>query len=184
MRRLILTLVALATSCVPAPAGDGWKAVVRIPSHGCSGTALDARRVLTAGHPFFGDAARTARLEAGRVRCAAAVVWVREDCDLALLAADADLPFAAPVAAADSPAAWSCGFDRMGPLAVMPCRYLGQSEPMRFTDNRPVEGRSGGPLLDANGDLVGVVVGYTPTRGLAASRAAVLAVIAEGSRKP
>ncbi len=153
-------------------------AVVRIPSHGCSGTVIETgpgrSLILTCAHAFQGaDARRPIQLncpsdrpESGKpvgIRLVAVGVPDRDDLALLLLN-DGPLPYCAPVAG--QPRTRHClsvGYDEMRlPAQYRPAEIVGGTGQVTYTRERPWHGRSGGALLDGEtGELVGVVSGYT-----------------------
>jgi Trypsin-like peptidase domain len=187
------TLLAILLLTTPARAGIE-DAVIRIPSHGCSGTVIQTEPgrslILSCAHAFEGrDRLRPIRLDgptqtravrrrASRVR----LLTVDYQLDLSLIEIDNGPFFCCPVApAGHRPGSrlLSCGYDEMRwPITVRPCTYLGSTSTLTFTRERPWHGRSGGGLLDAGaGVLIGVVMGYETSgsrRGLYVSHEAIL----------
>lgn len=182
MSRALLTLTLLL-ACRPALAGDGWRATLWVPSHGCSGVAVAEHDVLTAAHPFAGEAASRPVVVASEPAGAAwlgRLVLVDRRRDVALVRVEARLPFVAPLAAGDGEPRESCGHDGMGPLVRQAVERAGRgaapgSDPdwLVATRQAPGGGRSGGPLLDAAGDVVGVCHGRGPAGGYFVSWASV-----------
>jgi hypothetical protein len=209
---MILRLLPLLCAALVVAAGHGparavppaaVHAVVRLPSHGASATVIETRAgatwLLGCAHAFEGnDRSRPIRLDvpvpsAGQPKQAAIrllAVDYRHDLSLILLE-DGPLPYVAPVAPAGHvPGAHvlSIGYDEMRwPAQQAPATLLGTAGATTYTRERPVPGRSGGALLDADrGWLIGVVQGYEttgPRRGMYVSHAAVLRFL-QGQRAP
>jgi hypothetical protein len=188
---VILTIALVLASIVRADPKD---AVVRIPSHGGSGTVIATGKgwslILSAGHCFEKEAARKAitvdapfvvpvsnrqdisRLETGSTKVG--VELLAHECDdstidLSLIRVNyGPLPYVAPVAPAgfNPGACLSIGYDEMAlPGQVRPASIVGYRAGFTYTKERPWHGRSGGALIDRNtGYLVGVVSGYTGPR--------------------
>jgi hypothetical protein len=186
---LVLVLLAWCGNRAGAAPED---AVVRIPSHGCSGTVIQTGAgrslVLTCAHAFQGaDRAKALTLDVptdrpqGSTRPAAMrVLAVDYDLDLTLIELETGpLPFVAPVAPAAhrlSAALVSAGYDEMRlPATVRRATPVAVAPTVLFTRERPWHGRSGGGLLDGP-YLVGTVIGYETggeRRGIYTSHAAV-----------
>lgn len=176
-----------------ADAGGDW-AVIRITSHGCSGTVIHAEDgrslVLTCAHMFLSPArfpgepdridphllARSFAFDAPHPQPAKdprpGIRLLKYDVgsDLALIQVNTRLPYVCPVAVvrpAPGPCA-SAGYDAMTwPATVRPATVMRIEGLRQFTFERPRGGRSGGPLLAAGGTVViGVCTGYNgPTDG-------------------
>jgi len=185
-------LVLLSLACGSRAGAAPEDAVVRIPSHGCSGTVIQTgpgrSLVLTCAHAFRGpDRARALALDVPTDRpqstprpAAMRLLAVDYDLDLTLIELDAGpLAFVAPVAPADhrlSAALVSAGYDEMRlPATVRRVTPVAVASAVLFTRERPWHGRSGGALLDG-AYLVGTVIGYETggeRRGIYTSHAAV-----------
>lgn len=178
---ILLVLIALLISMSAPPArADATDAVVRIPSHGISGTVIRTESgsswVLTCAHGFPGSARyKAVQIDApspqpgSPQRGGIQVVAVDAGTDLALLKMGVGpLPYVAPVAPAGFKpgACWSVGYDEMRlasgkPAVIRPANITGYQGPRTITRERPWHGRSGGGLIDqATGQLVGVVSAY------------------------
>lgn len=187
---MIPAVVAMAAaSSFGAEPGD---AVVRITSHGASGVVVYSEPgrtlILSAGHAFDNRAARlpitldvpgdgrpAGLTGSGTKR----LLRVDYDSDLALVRLDlGPLPGVCPVAASEpstSARLVSTGYDGMRwPAVVATAHVVAREGRTTFTRERPVEGRSGGPLIDADRRLtVGIVNGYETSglrRGVYTSR--------------
>jgi hypothetical protein len=187
--RSLLTLLALLLAA-PSWAGDGAKAVVWVPSHYSSGVVLetgdDWSHVGTAGHPYFSKEARERTVVVAStvdgVAGVGKVVFVDAKRDIALLRVNVRFPHVAPLAERANPGVLSCGYDslrdgrgsdRQGPLVqakVTPEEIEGtydghDADWLTRTRESVAVGRSGGPLLDAGGDTVGIchAIGWTPS---------------------
>jgi hypothetical protein len=188
----VAALVLLLPACGNRAGAAPEEAVVRIPSHGCSGTVIQTgpgrSLVLTCAHAFRGaDRAKALTLDVptdrpqGSTRPAAMrLLAVDYDLDLTLIElAAGPLPFVAPVAPADhrlSATLVSAGYDEMRlPATVRRATPVAAAATVLFTRERPWHGRSGGALLDGP-YLVGTVIGYETggeRRGIYTSHAAV-----------
>jgi hypothetical protein len=156
-------------------------AVVRIPSHGCSGTIIATGPgeswVLTCAHAFAGRA-RSKPLtidvpspSGGRTsgsRAKPEIVRLDEQGDLCLIRLPAGpLDYFAPVAES-APGVGeiveAVGYEEMRkPAYRMRTRIVGEGDHFTLTSERPIPGMSGGPLL-AGGSVVGTCTGYESTR--------------------
>lgn len=180
MKRLVLALLLI---CPPRTAAAPQDAVVRITSHGCSGTVIHTEQgrswVLTCAHSFTGqDRDKAVVIDApapvpGAVRTGGIrVVKVDYKADLVLIEVrTGPMPYVCWVAPKGFvPAAClSAGFDRMqARQTVKTATVIRNSGTETHTAEQPWHGRSGGALIDRRtGRLVGVVSGYTaePGRG-------------------
>jgi hypothetical protein len=182
-------LIALLI-CAALARGAPADAVVRIPSHGCSGTVIASAPgrsyVLTCAHAFDGaDLRRPISLdgpappgEAGP-RAVARVVRIDYRRDLALIEIGRAMPYVCPVAPAPTVGACtSVGYDSMRrPAVAQRATVWSTVGALTYTAERPWHGRSGGALIDRSGRLVGVVQGYEVDhlrRGMYASHPAIL----------
>jgi hypothetical protein len=174
-------------------AAEPADAVVRLPSHGASGTVIHTEKgrslILSCAHAFEGLARATpiqldvpcrnpGSPRSGRIRLLA----VDYRLDLSLLELnDGPLDYVCPVA----PAGYrpgrclSVGYDEMRlPARQAMATLLGSDRGITFTREIPWHGRSGGGLIDRDaGCLIGVVQGYEvggERRGLYVSHEAIL----------
>lgn len=172
---MTVLLLVVASAQAEPPLSN---AVIRIPSHGCSGTVIETTSgrsvILSCAHAFEGaDANKKIQLDGppqpaavkplgSRVR----LLKVDYQADLSLLEID-NGPFAcAPVAGVSyqpSRNLVSAGYDAMKyPATIRPATLTRQDRETTWTRERPWHGRSGGGLLDADQKvLIGVVSGYT-----------------------
>jgi hypothetical protein len=187
-------MIAILVVLAGLAEAQGEHAVVRIPSHGGSGTVIETRPgrslILSAAHLFSGsnrykrmtfDMPSPAPGQAQRVE--SRLLALDSQMDLSLIEIDVGpLPYVCAVA----PQGYrpgeciSVGYDNMRlPPQKRPAHIASQSGPTTFTRERPWHGRSGGALIDrSRGYLVGVVSGYSSTRGVYASHSAVLSFLA------
>ena len=176
---ILLAAAAPAWAAKPPPLGPGEapgppvNGVLpregRASSSG-SGFVVASGRVLTNAHVVRGCGAVTARNAAGR-RAHARVLQVDPTRDLALLGVPAG--FGPPLTFRSEPVVLrgesvvTYGFPLTGLLSSGPTLTTGsvsaltglRDTPLHYTISAPVQpGNSGGPLLDAQGHVVGVVV--------------------------
>jgi S1-C subfamily serine protease len=175
--------------------------VVRVLSTACglgiegSGWAVRPNLIVTNAHVVAGATDTTVTTQSGVELDATAVYYQPED-DLALLRVDAELP-PLPVAARGhegAPAA-VLGYPENGPYRVTPAR-IGETRDTVSEDSYgrgPIQrsitalgghvrsGNSGGPLLDAQGEVVGTVFAAT-TAGPAGGFAVPVDAVAEALR--
>lgn len=173
-RALLLLFLFLLVSA-PLQAGDGPKAVVRLISHGCSGVVIDARNgkslVLTCSHAFRGqDAGKPIRIDwAPKPGWSASGTLLEVDHrrDLALVILDGQWQYVSPLAPQRTRAQVACGYDEMRwPAVEARATEIGSQDNWTITREPPIPGRSGGPLLDGNGDVVGICSMRAPDHGL------------------
>jgi hypothetical protein len=199
MKRLCLAAALWAALPLAAEPPD---AVVRLPSHGASGTVIHTEGgrslILSCAHAFEG-AARTTPVtldvpclrpgppRKGRIRLLA-VDYGR---DLSLLELnDGPLDYVCPVAPAGHRPGrcLSVGYDEMRlPARQATATLLGSDRGITFTREMPWHGRSGGGLIDLDaGYLIGVVQGYevgAPRRGLYVSHQAIVEFMGNWEKK-
>jgi S1-C subfamily serine protease len=155
--------------------------VVRVLSTACglgiegSGWAVRPNLIVTNAHVIAGATDTTVTTQGGVELDAEAVYYEPED-DLALLRVDAELPVL-PVASGnhDGQAAAVLGYPENGPYTVTPAR-IGETRDTLSEDSYgrgPIQrtitalggdvrsGNSGGPLLDKDGKVVGIVFAAT-----------------------
>lgn len=197
---LIALLLAYCILVATQARADYKAAVVRLPSHGCSGTVIATSAgqslILSCAHAFQGsDRNKPLAVDAPCPAPGAAqkvgvqLLAVDHQADLSLIRLNAGpLPYVAPVAPSGARPAvcWSVGYDEMKlPPTMRVVRIKGYEGSRTLTYERPWHGRSGGGLFaQQSGYLVGVVSGYTgpPTRhevfpgsvGIYASHSAIL----------
>lgn len=160
---------------------DPRLAVIRITSHGCSGTVVETSEgksvVLTCAHAWPDQAAVDRRLSLdvpndpngnltprqARMR----ILGIDKAKDLALIeVSTGPLPAICPLAPqGHRPGSniWSVGYDEMTwPAVVRRATITGAQEGRTITKERPWHGRSGGGLIDMDAKvLIGVVSAYT-----------------------
>jgi S1-C subfamily serine protease len=157
------------------------RSVVRVLGTACglgvegSGWAVRPGLVVTNAHVVAGSSDSTVTTQDG-VELDATPVHYDPDKDLALLRVGADLP-TLPISARRQPGSSAAvlGYPENGPYAVAPAR-LGETRPTISEDsygNGPIDrtivalrgnvrsGNSGGPLVDADGRVVGTVFAAT-----------------------
>ncbi len=178
---LLLSLaVVVAEPVVDKP--DGWKAVVQIGSHGGSGTVIQSTAketlILTAWHLFgSGSAPRECEVSVpwddGTTRKFKATRRLYDDTtDLALLVCTekGPWPYVCPIAAANHKCPKqmvSCGYDAMRtPAVAEKSTLLGQVENFVLSKELMIPGRSGGPLIDPQANVVVGVVSRGSTYGV------------------
>jgi uncharacterized membrane protein required for colicin V production len=175
--------------------------VVRVLSTACglgiegSGWAVRPDLIVTNAHVIAGATDTTVTTQSGVELEATAVLYEPED-DLALLRVDAELP-ALPVASSghEGQAAAVLGYPENGPYTVTPAR-IGETRDTLSEDSYgrgPIQrtitalggnvrsGNSGGPLLDDEGKVVGIVFAAT-TAGPAGGFAVPAAEVREALR--
>ena len=183
MRRCLFALVVLAALASPAraakppPLGADAPPASQPPRLGNlrpvasgSGFVVAPGRVLTNAHVVRGCRALLARNAEGR-RARSGVVRADPRVDLALV--DVPAAFGPALAFRDAPpvqrgeAVVTYGFPLTGLLSSGPTLTTGsvsaltglRDTPLHYTISAPVQpGNSGGPLLDAQGNVIGVVV--------------------------
>ncbi|HXF32370.1 MAG TPA: MarP family serine protease [Solirubrobacterales bacterium] len=169
---------------------DASGSVVRVLSTACglgiegSGWAVRPDLIVTNAHVIAGAEDTTVTTQSG-VELDATAVYYHPDDDLALLRIDSKLP-TLPINAERTVGAGAAvlGYPENGPYAVTPAR-IGETRDVISEDSYgrgPIErtitalggnvrsGNSGGPLLDGEGEVVGVVFAATtggPTGGFA-----------------
>ncbi len=158
-------------------AGDGIKAVVRIPSHGASGVIIAPALVLTVEHAFptLADKAKPVLVDALQedvplIGIKARLLGTDRERDLALVELPIKLKYVAPVARDNhlfDQGLLSVGHDLMkNELTKVPgVKVLHEESGYYWTKEIPWFGRSGGPLLDSAGDTVGITHGFTTPGG-------------------
>lgn len=167
----LIVLGAVAAPAVTAP----QHACVRMTSHGASATciaATDGRSwLLGCAHAFEGaDARKPITIETNsptpgqQQQVSIRLLAVDYRADLSLCEVNTRLPYVCQVAPAGYRPGrlWSCGYDHMKwPITVRTATSLGSDHDITYTRERPIPGRSGGPLLDPDQRLLyGVVVGF------------------------
>lgn len=172
-RALALLILLLLPALLAAEAKD---AVVRIISHGCSGTVIHTAEgktlILTCAHAFKGrDRYKKLTVDAPHPRPGAVstggirVLKVDYNLDLCLLEMrTGPLPYVCPVArAGHRPRRYlSVGYDEMRhQVTVRSATLLREMGKETWTREPPWHGRSGGALLDPDSRvLLGTVIGY------------------------
>lgn len=160
---------------------DAGGSVVRVLGSACglgvegSGWAVQPGLIVTNAHVIAGSEDTTVTTQDG-IELDATPVYYGPENDLALLRVGSNLP-TLPVSERREPGAGGAvlGYPENGPYAVTPAR-LGETRPTISEDsygNGPVErtivalrgsvrsGNSGGPLVDADGRVVGIVFAAT-----------------------
>ena len=202
---LTLLLAAAPNGLALEPASDPCLAVVRIKSHGASGTVIattDGRSwILSCAHMFFDN---YDRLDQGRPGkkividgpsqphappklAPVRVLAVDRAQDLSLLEIDNGPYNYVPIAAAGFKPGRnlaSAGYDDMRwPISRYSATMVAVAGDWTFTREKPWHGRSGGGLFDLDGKcLIGVVNGYEtsgPERGIYASHESVVKFMAK-----
>jgi trypsin-like peptidase/colicin V production protein len=157
------------------------RSVVRVLSTACglgiegSGWAVRPNLIVTNAHVVAGADDTTVTTQSGVELDATAVYYQPED-DLALLRVEAELPTLPMASGGDEGAAAAVlGYPENGPYTVTPARVgetretLSEDSYGRGPINRTItalggdvrSGNSGGPLLDKDGDVVGIVFAAT-----------------------
>jgi len=197
MKRLCLLLCAFVLDLDVQAKGE--HAVVRIPSHGGSGTVIATTQghslILSCAHMLQGAARHkpmaldvpvpTKPAHPGKV--GVVVLDVDYKSDLSLIRLNhGPLPYVCPVAPAGHRPGnvLSVGYDNMQmPPQMRPATIVSSQGRITWTKQKPWHGRSGGGLIDADaGLLIGVVQAYETSpggRGMYASHSAVLAFLAK-----
>jgi hypothetical protein len=172
--------------------------VVRIPSHGASATVIyteEGRTLLLGCAHAYRGADRTKKMKIdvpvpspGPVKNhTITLIAVDYDLDLSLVELkDGPLPYVCPVAPKGhqpSRNVLSAGYDEMKwPATQKKATIVAQAESTTYTREKPWHGRSGGGLIDLDGNvLIGVVQGYEvdgPQRGMYVSHAAIVRFLA------
>lgn len=211
MRRLLLAIIfcfspiACPRTFGMEPASDPNLAVVRIKSHGCSGTVIQTTDgksyILSCAHMFFDaannfdpkkinatfdvDGARQpyAPKKTARVK----VLGADSDADLSLLEMDNGPFYYIPIAPkGHRPGRYilSAGYDDMKwPITNQWCTLLGADTLWLYTREKPWHGRSGGGLFDYEAKvLIGVISAYENppgSRGIYANHESILRFMAK-----
>lgn len=179
MKRLAYWIAWFLWGCQPAMAEVHIDAVVRIPSHGISGAIIETREnyvlILTCAHGFEGKD-RTKAIVVD-VPCRATpkspmaarprIVKLDYQKDLALIQMDVGpFPYVLQVAPRLTRPrnCRSLGHDNMvWPLVDKPAMIMKTEGSHYLTDTKPWHGRSGGPLVDIETEMiVGVTHAYEP----------------------
>jgi hypothetical protein len=196
MLRLLVGFLALLFAA-PCQAQYAQHAVLRIKSHGASGTvvqtAAGSTYILTCAHAFEGgNRHKPIRLDVPTVaptvhvqRVQPTVVAVDYRLDLALIHISAGpLPYVCPIAPPSSLHSRRClsvGYDDMElPPKMKMATIVSIQGKTIYTAEKPWHGRSGGGLIDEQGQLIGVVQGYEVNdqqRGMYVSHDAILSFI-------
>jgi hypothetical protein len=175
----------LLTASLPAPIAraDPADAVVRIPSHGCSGTVIATGPgetwIITCAHGWEGrDASKPLAVDApwpaaGQQRDSGTgvrVVKLDHEADLCLIRLPrGPLPYFAPVGEIEprpGQTVYAVGHAAMRwPANRAAYTVVDLDGQWTHTRQRPAPGDSGGPLLDASGNLVGTCTGFEGGRG-------------------
>jgi hypothetical protein len=175
----LLYPAACPTAHAQQQAGTVTSAVVRIPSHGCSGTVIYTETgrtyILSCGHGWqIEDGSRykpiklnlPAAIVGEPKKVGVTLVDTNYADDLSLLVlASGPVDFVCPVAPhhhRPGPHLLSVGYDEMRmPPVQLPAHIVMQTTDITFTAEAPWHGRSGGALIDLDrGSLIGVVSGY------------------------
>lgn len=203
-RHRLQSLLLLVLLVVPCRGQTSQHAVIRITSHGASGTVVqtsqDSSYILTCAHAFRGaDRTLAIRLDvpvsglAVRPRLVRPrIVALDYRLDLALIhLAAGPLPYVcaiAPASALSVRRALSVGYDEMKlPPVVRSATVLDSGPELLYTQEKPWHGRSGGALINGQGQLIGVVQGYEVSgqqRGIYASPAAIAAFLRNQTPRP
>lgn len=135
-----------------------------------TGFAIADGVVATAAHLTGGSVLLVTRCDGREVE--AAEVLRSDRADVALLTIDAAPMLTAPLAPTDPPAGVSVvvpGFPNGGPLTMVRGVVAGYLDigdgPMLLVDPTPVPGQSGSPVLDRQGQVVGLLVGVEEISG-------------------
>jgi hypothetical protein len=199
-KQAILTVFVCLLLWGRAPAASK-DAVIRIPSHGASGTiiATASGRTLILGcaHMLRGRMADKPLVfdvpspsPGVPLHVGTRVLAVDYAADLSLMELNAGpLAYVCPIAPAGfrPSVCLSVGYDEMRlPAQVRLARITGSDSEMTYTRERPWHGRSGGALIDEqSGYLVGVVIGYEAPpngRGIYVSHASILSFVERHGR--
>jgi hypothetical protein len=181
----IAALLCVGTQSSAGPALDrAYMAVVQIPSHGCSGTFIHTEGpsqrwsfgmslILTCAHcePESGTPIHlnAPAVQPGTRRVNPRFIKWDYRADLALIRIEyGPVPYVADLAEQiTTHQAVSCGYDEMcWPAKRIRTTITQVSTQHIQTKEKPWHGRSGGPLFNLEGKLVGVCQGYSLTHGL------------------
>jgi hypothetical protein len=194
MRLLLAAVLLLA----PATSWAGVEeAVVRIPSHGGSGTVVATGKgwslILSCAHMFDKIETRAKAIEldvplpstGAPEHAGIKLIGIDYQADLSMIQFGVGpLPHVCGIAnAAFKPGAnvWSVGYDDMQAITVRKATILGTAGNKTYTVEIPWHGRSGGALMDASANaLIGVVHGYetiNQKRGMYVSLATIHAFV-------
>lgn len=177
MKRVFLAMLSVAALIVvaffslsaKAPPPETLSAVVKVKlpgGHG-SGVSIGNGYVLTASHVVGTEKTVTLKLSDGSIQ-PATVMWSSKEYDIALLRTSPDRIGAARLecrVASEGETIISIGnplalefVSAYGKIAGSP-REVGPWKSAYITDITTIMGQSGGPVFDADGDLIGITVG-------------------------
>lgn len=204
MRQVLFGVLLMFGSMASPVIGGPQDAVIRIPSHGGSGTVIATGEgwsfILSCAHMLEGADIKKplafdvpVGVKRNPQKAGITILAVRFSTDLSLLQLNAGpLPYVTPIAPRTFKPGrlLSVGYDNMKlPAQVKEATVLASNAENTWTREKPWHGRSGGGLIDAQaGYLVGVVHGYevdTPTRkgrGVYVSHAAILKFVDDYNR--
>ncbi len=171
MRNFLLALVTSLFLAAFSWALDLRDAVVRIPSHGASGTVIESKegltKILTCAHAFPNEAEFIFDCPWDNVRRkGGTLVKIDHNLDLALVEVkDGPWPVVCPVAAEGFKPGknlWAVGYPEMKwPISKEPAVIIDQDDAHYFTKRLPIPGESGGGLIDLD---AGVIFAVTKAR--------------------
>lgn len=172
MRNYLLSLIVLSLAALASWGADLRDAVVRIPSHGASGTVISSEkgltRILTCAHAFPNDAEFVLDCPWDNVRRKGGkLVKLDHTLDLALIeVADGPWPVVCPIAdktyKPKGTNLWAVGYPEMKwPASKEPCVIKEDDGDHYFTKRLPIPGESGGGLIDLD---AGVLFAVTKAR--------------------
>lgn len=177
MKRALISIISVAafilavfiSLSMKAPPTETLSAVVKVklPNGHGSGVSIGDGYIITAAHVVGTEKTVTLKTSDGSIR-PATVLWASKEYDIALVRTDPDRLGKArlecrvaaegePIISMGNPLALEF-VSAYGKIAGSP-RELAHWKSVYVTDITTIMGQSGGPVFDADGDLIGITVG-------------------------